>query len=705
MLGFIINNKKPLKINDIAEKYNISPRTIRYDLDKIDKYLKEMGLEGLTRRPNEGVSISIKNGDIEILSKALDGINCYDYVMSQDERVHYIICELLRKDEYTTINSMANKMFVSRGTISNDLKEVKKIFEKNKIKLESIKGKGVKALGDEVKLRSIASNIMFKSSDMTSNFNINIMKMFKDIDVEFISNLIKSAENQMRNTLSDYAFNNLVIHIMISIKRIQLCKDILMDEKELKNLIKTPEFSIAAGITKMLEERYHIDIPESEIGYIAIHFLASNVMLTEEKSEDLLYIQLIVSTLVEAVEKKVKYKLIIDEQLFDGLIQHIRPMIYRLKHGINISNPLIDEIILKYKHIFDYVKDGIDFLKRDLNIDTISKEEIGYITLHFMASIERLKNRNKAKPQVLVVCATGIGTSKFLSIKLKSIFDIDILETISSHDIKKVIDNKNVDIIVSTIPVKIKNIRCVVVSTFLTEKDISELSLLFSNWKSSNTKSLSNKETYEVDSNTINTVYESKCVDQIYNSNLESKRIDLENILSIVEDNCKVEDYEKLKRELSIYLTLYNKNEKPKLKEIINCTFIKINEEADNWEDAIRKGGQILIENGCINNLYIDAMIDNVKRLGSYIVILPGIAMPHARPEDGSYKIGISIMTLKNPVYFCDCSVRVVLTLSVIDNITHMDILKNIMKIVEDSEFMNRISNAVTQKDILDIFC
>ena len=98
-------------------------------------------------------------------------------------------------------------------------------------------------------------------------------------------------------------------------------------------------------------------------------------------------------------------------------------------------------------------------------------------------------------------------------------------------------------------------------------------------------------------------------------------------------------------------------------------------------------------------------MIDNVKRLGSYIVILPGIAMPHARPEDGSYKIGISIMTLKNPVYFCDCSVRVVLTLSVIDNITHMDILKNIMKIVEDSEFMNRISNAVTQKDILDIFC
>jgi transcriptional antiterminator len=283
MLGFIINNKKPLKINDIAEKYNISPRTIRYDLDKIDKYLKEMGLEGLTRRPNEGVSISIKNGDIEILSKALDGINCYDYVMSQDERVHYIICELLRKDEYTTINSMANKMFVSRGTISNDLKEVKKIFEKNKIKLESIKGKGVKALGDEVKLRSIASNIMFKSSDMTSNFNINIMKMFKDIDVEFISNLIKSAENQMRNTLSDYAFNNLVIHIMISIKRIQLCKDILMDEKELKNLIKTPEFSIAAGVTKMLEERYHINIPESEIGYIAIHFLASNVMLTKKR--------------------------------------------------------------------------------------------------------------------------------------------------------------------------------------------------------------------------------------------------------------------------------------------------------------------------------------------------------------------------------------------------------------------------------------
>ena len=695
ILKCIINSSIPIPIKDIAKKFNISTRTIRYDLDRIDEYLKEIDSRKLTRKPNEGISIKLSKEETNRFSHLIGEINNYDYVLSQNERIVYIICELLGKNDYITISNIADNMFVSRGTINNDLKQVKKWFEKNNIKLESIKGRGVKAIGEERELRKVTSSLLFESTDTSNTFNISLIRMFDGIDMDFISNIIKISEEQMGNTLSDYAFNNLLIHIAIAIKRIELSKDIVMDKEELNSLSRIPEFAIASGIARMIEDKYYIKIPKSEIGYITIHLLGSNVMLNEEKNEDLIYIQLIVSKLIENVHKKSGYNFNVDEQLFDGLIQHIKPMIYRLKHVININNPLIEEIKTKYSYVFNCVGEGLIFLKKDLNVE-ISEEEVGYITLHFMASLERMKNANKRKPRVLVVCATGVGTSKFVSIKLKSIFDINIVDTISSHEIKKIIKNNAIDLIITTIPIDVKGIRCILVNTFLTEKNISELSLFFSKYSLMHDNSENEKNKTKTGINT----------DEFYNSNLESKRISVENMLQIINRNCTVNDYDTLKEELTSYLTANNKENKLLLKEIINTNFIKVNEEVYNWEEAIIKGGEILKENGCVNDSYIGAMVNNVRKLGSYIVILPGIAIPHARPAEGSYKIGLSIMTLKNPISFGNIEndpVKLIITMSVVDNISHINVLKELMTIIEKDNFMDNAIEAETEEDILRI--
>lgn len=692
ILKCIINSNSPITIKDIAEKFNISTRTIRYDLDIIDKYLKEILSKKLIRKPNEGISIELSKEETNKICNLFKKINDYDYVLSQNERIVYIICELLRKNDYITISNIADKMCVSRGTINNDLKLVKKWLEKNNIELESIKGRGIKAIGEEREIRKLTSSLLFESNDISNDINSNLIKMFNDIDMEFIRSLIKTAEEQMRNTLSDYAFNSLLIHIAIAIKRIELSNDIVMDKEELNSLSKTPEFAIASGIARMIEDKYYIKMPKSEIGYITIHLLGSNVMINEEKDDDLIYIQLIVSTLIENVHKKSGCNCKEDEQLFHGLIQHIRPMVYRLKHNVSINNPLIDEIKTKYNYVFNCVEESLIFLNKDLNVE-ISEEEAGYITLHFMASLERIKNANKRKPNVLVVCATGVGTSKFVSIKLKSMFDINIVDTISSHDIKKIIENKSIDLIITTIPITIKGIRCILVNPFLTEKNVSELSLFFSNYSlTSNNKIEKNKTKTDIN------------IDEFYNSNSESKKIIIENILQIVNKNCTINDYDILKEELTSYLIVNNKEYKPLLKEIININFIKVNEKVCNWEEAIIKGGEILKENGCVNDSYIYAMINNVKKLGPYIVILPGIAIPHARPTEGCYKIGISIMKLKNPISFGNIEndpVQLIITMSVVDNISHINVLKELMTIIEKDNFMENIIKAETEEEIL----
>ena len=79
---------------------------------------------------------------------------------------------------------------------------------------------------------------------------------------------------------------------------------------------------------------------------------------------------------------------------------------------------------------------------------------------------------------------------------------------------------------------------------------------------------------------------------------------------------------------------------------------IYFEERMDSWEDAIKTAASPLLDQGFIKAEYIDAMIDNVNKNGAYMIIVPGFAMPHARPECGAVKTGMSVLHLKEPVVF-----------------------------------------------------
>lgn len=128
---------------------------------------------------------------------------------------------------------------------------------------------------------------------------------------------------------------------------------------------------------------------------------------------------------------------------------------------------------------------------------------------------------------------------------------------------------------------------------------------------------------------------------------------------------------------------------------------VELNVEANNWEEAIRKGVKILQKNGYVKDIYSEKIIQNVKELGSYIVISPGIAIPHARPEDGVIDVGYSLITLKKPVYFpgMDVPVKVLISFSAIDNNTHLELIKAIVNIIQ-TKLINKIAKVEKIDDL-----
>jgi len=127
----------------------------------------------------------------------------------------------------------------------------------------------------------------------------------------------------------------------------------------------------------------------------------------------------------------------------------------------------------------------------------------------------------------------------------------------------------------------------------------------------------------------------------------------------------------------------------------------------NNWEDAIIASSKGLLEQGFIKESYVDAMIQSVKEYGPYIVIAPNIAMPHARPEAGSNKVGFSVMLCDEQVSFSKApehQARLFVTLSCVSADTHLQMLQALVGILGDDVKFNQILNSKTKEEILDIF-
>lgn len=131
---------------------------------------------------------------------------------------------------------------------------------------------------------------------------------------------------------------------------------------------------------------------------------------------------------------------------------------------------------------------------------------------------------------------------------------------------------------------------------------------------------------------------------------------------------------------------------------------VRLQVSALDWEDAVRIGGQILVDNGFAKPSYIDGIVHSIQTYGPYVVISKGFAIPHTRPEDGSLGIGFSLVTFKEPVYFDpkDDPVEVMICFSAIDSQTHLDILKMIVAFVEKG-YVEKIAHVTTLEEVNQI--
>lgn len=143
------------------------------------------------------------------------------------------------------------------------------------------------------------------------------------------------------------------------------------------------------------------------------------------------------------------------------------------------------------------------------------------------------------------------------------------------------------------------------------------------------------------------------------------------------------------------------------LADYIDPNMIKLQVVADSWQDAVRQGGELLVSAGKCEDRYVDAMVEAVETMGPYMVLAPGLALAHARPEDGVLELGMSIITLKTPVEFgseLNDPVSLIISFGGVDKESHIGMLQSLARFLMVEENQEYLRQATSVAEVMETF-
>lgn len=460
----------------LCESLDIRPRTLRDDLKKYRDVIERKSGAKIESKTNQGYRLVI--GDEEkyysFMKSLIKEEASHQFLMPvlQEDRVNFIIRYFLGRNDYIKSEDLADELYVSRSTFSTDLRLVKDQLSYFHLSLESKVGFGLKIVGDELNIRLCMSQYFFhiENHDI-QQLELSNIELFDQENKRKVAEILYRIIKEAKFKLTDFGFQNLVIHILIAIYRMN--ERTFFDDHgvESTSLSSKVEWSLAEKIALDIKKSFNVEFPKKEIAYITIHLLGKKVLEKDDNqviSADTLNL---VREVYDEISMKFGYEFYSDIELFTMLTLHIQPMLNRIKYGLKLHNPLIERIKSENPLAFEISVLTGQCIGRKLDRE-VDENELGYLALHFQLAIQR--NQKKTKKRILVICASGAGTSQILMYKVSSIFKDEISEivTINAFQLRD-INQVEYDLILTTIPLDVHTIIPVIrVQYFLDDTDV-----------------------------------------------------------------------------------------------------------------------------------------------------------------------------------------------------------------------------------------
>lgn len=543
----------------------------------------------------------------------------------------------------------------------SDLNDLKDWFLKHNMKLVSQVQKGYIVEASEGDIRSgmlklLELNLDEEKYGAMGAFHVFGHLLLKEIQYqgryETIQKVLREEELRHDCFLSDLSFSVAVYELLILAERVKKGKTLEQERQpDWENASLSSKYPLSRAVLDRLAEEFSLDIPAAEAENFVFCLRRKSYLKSGTNNVDQLVIPVLIGEVIYRIISRFRINFYLDFALYDLLVDHMKSSVYRMSSGEVLENPFRGEIEKGYPEVFCTVEECLKPLEDYLGVK-VPRDEVSFLVMYFASMLERdkLERMRERKVPAVLVCAMGRGTVQLMLAKLKQLEDVlEITDVRSSHELKDM-GNINDQLVISTVAFpdgEIKNI--LMVSPLLEQEDIYRIrrkaTKLRENWSGGQTA------------------------------------------------------------ETGKFLKKQKKAERNSLGAMLSADRIALKQEAQSWEEGVRAAGRLLYESGAVTYEYIEAMVENIKVNGSYVVIYSGIAAPHAEQEKGAVREAASLVSLKKPVVFGNSEndpVSYIIGLSILNSNSINCAIYNLVRLFSQEEAKSRIEAQQSPEELLE---
>lgn len=687
LLQLLLESKTYRPIESLATMLGYSKRSTYVFMKQLSEALMGQGIEPPRNVRGQGYSLS--DAAKAAVLKFLETDSDQEVVpkLPLEERNGLILLSLMSNFEGTSLNQLSAVTGVTHGTALNDFSRIAKQLKTADIQLTSDHN-GHHLVGSELKIR----NYMYQERRSLARAyawtmaNRRTRKLIDTPDIHGLNVMINDWLNHMetisQRTFSDDTFRQLEFYYALVLQRV-LGKHILAPksfpktESDAADLRTQQEFQPTSNF--LMQLGVNVNDAVEEVYYLESLLLGSqlNSLVPQAEEQDTtIKVREVTKQVVANFKQLTNLDFHNQTQLVNELAIHLTSAYYRIKYHRQYTDGMVTTIRDIYPDIYTYTKMSIRPFEQ-LTHEHLSDNELSLIAIYFGAQMYHPTDRHT---EALLVCSTGLGTSRLLKTQLEDKFpDLAIQGPIT----KRTYDSqKNIDagIVLSTVPLKRHDRDVLVVHPVMNEVELEDLR-----------KRL--------------------VAHQMIKPQISANRLNA--LLDVIADNAVIKNQTALvtgiKEVLTFSLNPYTKFERgyqPLLSELVNSKTIQFaSAQGVDWQQGIAMAAQPLLDDGSIRQSYVDAMIENVKENGPYINIGDRIAFAHARPEKGVEQLGMSLLHLDQPIELLDADhpIQLIFVLAAVDDRAHLKALSELATMLGDNQRLQALIAAQNATEIEDI--
>lgn len=596
-----------------------------------------------------------------------------DIVYSEYERQALLYLLTFIAEEDLSVYHYQEFFQVSKNTILADIKKLRKHLAKSKISLDYSRRNGFYLSGCEEQLRIQAHQMIAKVvSSVSGKWGLKkgLIKSSKTFEADVRAYLFE-AINASELVIVPSRIEEMIYFMAYVLKRSKTYSFRL--DRQAKDTLK--ELNAFDGSQLFLAKFPEILDLENEQFYFTLIFMT--ITQGEVRDTALEFLLECASQVIHEMERLAAIEFKAYRKLLLDLFYHLVPAFFRIKYHFSLTNVLTEEIKEQYGELFTLTKTALDPLEILVG-QPIPEEEIGYFTILFGGEIGNQRELNRViRYKALVLCPSGISSSLIMQSELKELFPTIDFSLTTTVDQLESIAEAEYDVIFSSVPLDAPK------KTYLVNPIMSQLEK----------------------NRLMRCVQEDLLIPGIVVPSIDEIIETLLPYIELKKGVTKEKMYRILNRKMIKKLKV-KEDEKPMLSELLTTEMIQLTDKKLTWEEAIAYAAHPLKVQGRITENYIEAMIQKVKDYGAFIHIGKGIALPHARPEDGVKQLGMSLLKVEEPVLLLDDpkhDITIFICLAAVDNEMHLKALASLTKILSNKENLEKLLAAKDQATIIQL--